>query len=384
MTKLGVPATEARRTGLIWIGVAWSLLMIWLSVVGGVQEGSDYYFYIQQWKLVLSGADPWSTTNTYGPLHNVFAYLLPISDLAPKILFSVTLIIANGLLVREIMRVSGVGGVLGVYLLAVPTNFIIISMAFISGHNDSLVAAFIIFAVVARVRGHLAFAGGILGMAIVLKYYPAFLVPLFALEEGRFRLRLIAGAGAVTVVGLAAATFIWGDAFLTAWIEGVRRGPNLLSILSSLQFYPSLGEYVHVDFLNRYNAGIVLLVGIASIFTAWKLRLHWLEASVIGLAAILLTYKVGNQQFYIPWLFLVASLPLAETSSGRRLSAICLPLVLFLSAFQLGYSYDYYLGRDRVIRFVVGFLAFPLGVGTIATYLCSLRGDRLEGAKPRR
>jgi hypothetical protein len=360
--------------------------MMWLSVTGRIQDDNgvqhDYYFYIQQWKLVLSGTDPWSTSNTYGPLHNVFAYLLPISDLAPKIVFSVTLIIANGLLVREIMRVSGVGGVLGAYLLAVPTNFLIISMAFIYGDNDSLVAAFIIFAVVARVRGHLGLAGGILGMAIILKYYPVFLVPLFALEKDRFRLRLIAGAGTVTVVGLAAATFIWGDAFLTAWIVGVRREPNLLSILASLTLtltiHPSLGEYLlrPVEFFNQYNAGMVLLVGIASIVTAWKLRLHWLEASVIGLVTILLTYKVGHQQFYIPWLFLVASLSLAETASGRRLSAICLPLVLFLSAFQLGYSYDYYTGRDVVVRFVAGFFAFPLGVGTIAAYLWSLSRGR--------
>ena len=381
MTTLRVAATQARRMGPIWAGVAiWSLLMVWLSVTSGVRH--DYVDYIQQWKLVLSGTDPWSlagaygTNNTYGPLHNVFACLLSISDLAPKIFFTVTLIAANGVLVHEIIRVSGVGGVLGVYLLAVPTNFLIISVAFIYGLNDSLVAAFVIFAVVARVRGHLALAGCILGMAILLKYYPVFLVPFFALEADRFRLRLVGGAGIITAVGLAATTLIWGDGFLAALKFGVRRDPNLLSILSSLKYYSSLGRYVHVYFLTRHNAEMVLVAGIASIFIAWKLRLHWLEASVVGLATILLTYKVGNQQFYIPWLFLVAALPLTGTASGRRLALICLPLVLFLSAFQWGYSYDAYDKTLGVIRSAAGFLAFPLGVGAIAAYLWSMR----EGA----
>ena len=380
---LGVPGVQVRQTGLIWTGVAiWSLLMVWLSVIGGVQ--SDYVSYLQQWNLVLSGANLWTDQagpNAYGPLHNVFAYLLSISDIAPKILFSVTLVVANGLLLREIIRASGVGWALGVYLLTVPTNFLIISIAFTYGVNDGLVAAFIICAIVARVRGHMAFAGCILGIAILLKYYPAFLVPMFALEEGRFRLRLVTAAGIVVALGLAMTIFIWGDKFLAALALGVVRYPNLLSILSSLISYPSLGSYLHVHFLIRYNEGMVLVAEIASIFIAWKLDLHWLEASVVGLLAVLLTYKMGNQQYYVPWLFLVASLPLTNQSSGRRLAFICLPFVLFLSTFQWGYSYDHYTEKLAVIRSIAGFLAFPLGMATVASYLWSLgRSDRHSDA----
>ena len=87
--------------------------------------------------------------------------------------------------------------------------------------------------------------------------------------------------------------FIWGDKFLAALALGVVRYPNLLSILSSLTSYPPLGRYLHVHFLIRYNAGMVLVGEIASIFIAWKLHLHWLEASVVGLLAVLLTYRWG-------------------------------------------------------------------------------------------
>ena len=374
-----MPAAPARSRRLVWAGVAiWSLLMLWLSLASGIQH--DYISYIQQWKLVLSDINPWSWPtdnrygpNAYGPLHNVFAYLLSISDLAPKILFSITLIAANGMLVHEIIRDTGIGWGLGIYVLAVPANFLIISMAFTYGANDGLVAAFIIFAVVARTRGCLVLAGCILGLAVLLKYYPAFLVPMFALDRGRFRLRVVLGAGIVVTLGLAATMLIWGDEFLAALSLGIVRYPNLLSILSSLTSYPSLGEYVRVHSLIRYNAIIVLMAGAAGIFIAWKLHLHWLEGSVVGLLTILLIYKMGNQEYYVPWLFLVSSLPLSSQRSGQRLSLICLPFVVFLSAFQWGYSYDHYTEKLAVIRSIAGFLAFPLGVATVATYLWSLR-----------
>lgn len=365
---LGAPTAQARWKVFIWVGVAiWSLSMMWLSITSRVQ--SDYVAYIEQWKLVLSGTDPWSTSNAYGPLHNVFAYLLPLSDLAPRILFGVMLIIANGLLVREIIYVSGVSGVSGIYLLAVSTNFLITSAAFTYGLNDSLVAVFIIFAILARVRGYLTLAGCMLGIAIILKYYPVFLVPLFALERGRFRPRIVAGASIIAALGLAVALLVWGESLLRPLILGVNRDPVLLSILSSLQSYPSFGRYFHPYFLSRHNAEMVLIAEVAVIVIAWKLRLHWLEASVIGLLMIFIIYKVGQHYYYIPWLFLVASLPFTKTSSGKELGMICLPFVLFLSAFQWGYNrYDYYYDHV-IIRQIAGFIAFPLGTATIVTYL---------------
>src|SRR5262245_15656037 len=54
----------------------WSLSMLWLAVSTGVQH--DYPSYVSQWQLVLSGADPYSTDNAYGPLHNLLAFLLPL------------------------------------------------------------------------------------------------------------------------------------------------------------------------------------------------------------------------------------------------------------------------------------------------------------------
>src|SRR6476469_7330685 len=78
----------------------WSGAMIWLALAGGVQH--DYGPYLAQWRLVLSGSDPWSTDNAYGPLHNVLAYLLPAGDLAPKLAIAGALLAANAVLLRRL------------------------------------------------------------------------------------------------------------------------------------------------------------------------------------------------------------------------------------------------------------------------------------------
>jgi hypothetical protein len=327
--------------------------------------------YLLQWDLVLSRADPWSTDNAYGPLHNVLAYLLPLGPLGPKMLIVAALLTANVLLIWELYRFAGVGSLYGVYLLAVPTNYLVISMAFAYGLNDALVAALVVFAVVARHRGRLIVAGCFLGLAVLLKYYPIVLVSMFALDAGRVRLRLILAAVAVTLVGMAATALVWGDAFFRAAAFAAERNPTLLSILSALSSYPFLvGGQSVVNFLVRTNIGFVAAAGLLSFLIAWRAKIHWLEASVLGLLTVFVTYKVGHQQFYLPWLYLVAALPLAATPSSRRLAWLCLPLVLFLSAFQWGYAYgtDGYNKVLGIIRRDVGFFAFGLGTATIAAY----------------
>lgn len=75
-------------------------------------------------------------------------------------------------------------------------------------------------------------------------------------------------------------------------------------------------------------------------------------------------------QFYLPWLFLVAALPLAGTSSAPRLLWTVLPYVIFLAIFMFGYTWgtNHYLKTLQEVRRLVGFASFALGVVTIAAY----------------
>ena len=92
------------------------------------------------------------------------------------------------------------------------------------------------------------------------------------------------------------------------------------------------------------------------------------------LLAVLATYKVGHPQFYIPWLFLVAALPLVGTAGARRLQLLCVPLVVFLSLYELGFAATgAYRGSWQAVRCNVGLPFFVLAVATIAMFVWQMR-----------
>jgi hypothetical protein len=361
---------------IVAIGI-WSLAMLWFSVVSGRRH--DYNAYLSQWKLVLSGANPWSTDNAYGPLHNLLAYMLSFGALGPKLFIVTAFLAANTLLVAELLRTARAPADYVLYLLAVPTNLVVIYVGSAYGLNDALVAAFVACAIVARCRRQMEVAGCLLGLAVLLKYYPVFLVPMFALDKGRLRWSLILSAVSVMLLGIASAMLIWGNAFLTALTYGAGREPKLLSILYALTSYPPLiGGPDVLAFLIRNNSVFVVLVNALLFLAAWRMRLHWLEASVLSLLLTLATYKVGHQQFYITWLILVAALPLASSDSARRLAWLCLPYILFLDVFQwdyaIGYSSQFSASEGPTwVRRYVGFLVFPFSLAIATAYLSTRR-----------
>lgn len=370
---LPINPSRRQRSAFIAVLTAWALGMLWFSQASGVRH--DYRYYLRQWQLVLNGKNPWSTDNAYGPLHNVLAYLLRLDQLAPKLIMSLSLVLAIALLGREHLRKSAAASNLILFLVVLPAHCVVISVGFAYGLNDALTAALITFALVARVHERDITAGALLGLAVLLKYYPAVLVPLFALEHGRLRLRLLVASGACIALGMAVSVLIWGDSLLHAFTYGAARDPKLLSVLASLQSLPKpISGSAVLGWLIRINSLCVALVSVLSLVLAIRLRLHFIEASVLGLLVILMTFKVGHPQFYLPWLCLVAALPLADKASADQLQWTALPYVLFLDVFQYGYTWgtDSYYHQLSVVRRFVGFAAFALGAATIAAYLLSI------------
>jgi hypothetical protein len=116
------------QIGVVTFGTAlWSFLMLWLCWRYGTID-HDYQAYLGQWQLVLGGDDPWSTDNRYGPLHTLIAFLVPFGPLAPKFFMVGALLVANAALVVSLMRERGLGLILTIYLLAVPTNLLIVAV----------------------------------------------------------------------------------------------------------------------------------------------------------------------------------------------------------------------------------------------------------------
>ncbi len=134
---------------------------------------------------------------------------------------------------------------------------------FAYGLNDALVAAFVVAATLARHRDRLIIAGAFLGLAVLLKFYPIVLVPVFAMDSGRIRPRLVLAAGVVVLIGMGAAALVWGEAVFRPILFAADREPKILSILSALSFHPHLvGGQGVVDFLVRTNMAFVCAAGL--------------------------------------------------------------------------------------------------------------------------
>jgi hypothetical protein len=336
--------------------------MLWLCWQQGVQH--DYRSYLGQWRLFLDGANPWSTNNNYGPLHTVVGLLLPFGQLAPKFLLVGALLLANAALVLSLLRERGVSPILIIYLLAVPTNVLVVGVGVIYGLNDALVASLLVAAVLFRLRGNFLATGALIGLAALVKYYPLLLLPFFALNGKRLHWSVIASGLAVFGVGMAAASAIWGEELFNGILHGVARKTKLLSVLGPLQ--ELVGKVKIVRWLKEYNAYLVICgVGVAFLCT-WKAGRNWLEAAVLGYLVMLTLYKVGNQQFYLPWLLMVAALPLVNKQSADQMGIILLPAVVLLSLYQFGYEFaSSHYKNGSWVRTYGGLIAFAVSVSSI-------------------
>lgn len=351
--------------------LALSALALMLTIGGGIRH--DYGDYLKQWALVLGGDDPWSTNNAYGPLHNVFALLLPIRPLAPKIVTAISLLAANGLLFLTLFYTRPFAEWRTTYFIAFGANLLVLVSAFWFGLNDAFVAALILGAVLARRDGRMLLAGILLGLAALDKYYPALLIPFFALDARIIQPRLLLAAAGTIAIGFAAAFVIWGSALFEAVAYGVSRDATILSILRPIAVLGRrLGFGDAVDLLVRFNSPLLLLVWLAAIWAVWMRRDNWLTGACWGFFAVLLTYKVGNPQFWVSWLALVAALPLLNTPDADRLARLSWPYAIFLSLFELGYvalQPQYYLGQWLWVNDVVGVPGFMLGAWLLVAYL---------------
>jgi hypothetical protein len=350
---------------------ALSVLALIVTILGGIRH--DYIAYLEQWQLVLDGTDPWSTNSAYGPLHNAFAVLVPLHPLVPKLVTAAALLLVNALLLAALLATRPARQWRTTYVIAFGANILVLSTAFWLGLNDAFVAALILCAVLARRDGRLVLAGVLLGLAALDKYYPALLIPFFAIDQRRVEPRLIL-AGLVTFfAGMGVAIWLWGTDWIEAIVFGVSRDATILSIIRPIAMLGrSLGVGEITDLLVRFNGPLVLLVWIAALIAVWLRRDAWLVGACWGFFAVLLTYKVGNPQFWVSWLALVAALPLLNTSQADRLARLSWPFALFLTLFQLGYLLlvpAYYQGQWRWVNDVVGVPAFVLGVWLLWAFL---------------
>ena len=347
--------------------IFWSILLLIYSAYCGILF--DHKHYVEQWQLMLSGGDPWSTDNTYGPLHNIVGYLFLIHPFAPKLFMVGSLLIANFYLLSQLLFSRREITPFIVYALAIPVNVLTLGIGIVFGLNDSLVAALLVFAVFSRLKNKEFFTGLFLALAALMKFYPLFLTPLFVLESG-FRIRWKIGFWTVGIfiIGMLFSYVIWGPSLFDVIRSGAGRGPSFMSILAVGGRH--WGDEMWFQWLVRYNIFIVAMgIGIIFGYCFWR-QVLWLPAVVIGYLVLLSLYKVGHQQFFLGWLFLVPCLYFLRSSEADLLAIILIPIIVFLSvvhfAFDLGTNL---LGNRPDWLKDVGFVVFPVEMISIAVCL---------------
>lgn len=315
--------------------LSWTIVLLGIAVGWGVAH--DYIAYLQQWALVLAGSDPWQDIeagrNAYGPVHNLLALLMPAHFLAPKLVIAGVFAVATSMLFLRLLKVRGLDrGSIWIFALAIPANALITLFGAGYGSNDLLTGAFVVFAILSRLDSRPALFGFWISLAILTKFYPALLVPLFALDRGRFDLRYILYAGLFTVIGLAATYVMWGSAMLQSVIFGGARGYSFISGLRVVHVIADhLGVPIVTDVLVKYNSLMLLATFACGVALCWWARCSWLVGIVAVFISVLLIYKVGHPQFFTTWCCAVAALPLLREERADSVAWLSLPMLLALS-----------------------------------------------------
>jgi Glycosyltransferase family 87 len=280
---------------------------------GGIQ---DYYFFLQMWREVQLGHDPWFFAygvfgkypmNAYGPLFNIFAIPALVNPLLPKLLFAgaylafaIWLIKDRG---KECLR-AGLSWPLLVVWCWMPYCWVEIANF---GHFDVLVGLLCAAAVEARVRQRDAISGVCLGLGVLLKFMPIVLLPFLILDRGRPRYRLLSAAVVTIALGLGASVLLWGPSTFRPLIFAAERSSHHLSIYRFLKGrYSPLSWLVFNEDPDQAAPAFMLI----ALLWAWLLvRKRMIEPAPAAVLAVLVTlmfYQVGFAQYHMV-LFVLAS-----------------------------------------------------------------------------
>ena len=318
----------------------------------------DYAAYMTQWELILSGGNPWSTSNTYGPAYNLLAGPFALHPLLPKVIFVFTWQVSSWYLLWQLVRRGVSLSWLIFWFAALPFNPLFWSFGVVYGSVDSLVAALCLVALASRQTDRPIAAALALALAVMLKIYPIVFAPFLALQGRRVNWAFLTTFIVLMAAGLALSLLVWGESTFHSVIHNSDRHSKMLSIFRFLRGEASPVKN-WVDNLDHLSVQAVALGGGLVFALAWKWRFPPVAGALAGILVTLLLYKVGHQQFFLV-LPLVAGLWYAYRlpHSDRLLSGAlvaCMAWIAFMGAL--------YLVTHYYTRVEIGSESIRVGVG---------------------
>jgi len=346
-------------------------IQIYLAVKSGIQH--DHLYYQKLWKLDSEGKNPYSILNPYGPAVVLLGKLIAFGDITPKIFMCLNFFIA--ILVLAISFRRNLSNVRAITLFSLLTflNPLFFYIVIIYGLNDTLVATFVIYAIISKAKNKSFFLGLFLGFASLSKIYVLFLIPFIIFANQKIDKKTLWTFISVFGSGNLLAWIFYGNPFLSGMLNTVTRSSSLLSPLDSLKIrftdgklfnsgnlFLDMAEIV-IYGLQVINPIVVIIVSIYLFRFTRKSNLHWLESSTVSLLIILTFYKVVHPQFFLVVQVLMICLFYAGNSRERYIFVSLLPVLIFLSFFQIIYSNpSLSLSTYNLLYLDGGLIFFPL------------------------
>lgn len=258
----------------------------------------DYGAYVLQWDLVLSGDDPWSTNNTYGPAYNLFSILYALHPMLPKVLFAAAWQVSSWYVLHWLARRGVTLPWLMFWLAALPLNPLFWVFPVVFGQADALVAALCLVSLACRQADRNSLAAVALALAVLMKVYPIVFAPFLALDGRRVNLRFLMTFVAMIAIGLAFSLLLWGESTFHAITFNSGRGSTILSIFrflrgdaSPLQAWADNVDYLSIPAM-ALGGGLVFAL-------AWKWRIPHVSGALAGILVTLTFWKVGYHQYFL-------------------------------------------------------------------------------------
>lgn len=291
----------------------------------------DYCPYLQHWKNVYLGLDPWILyqivhelpggrwinfcshsftqigphdyivwANTYGPLHNVYGLTSIIFPTIPRVIGTVLYLIVVREILEKIRAQDSLSdtGRFWLYLGIFGNPFALALVAIIGG-NDVYVAFFICAAIFALKRRNSALAGIAIGLGALIKFYPLYLVPFLAIDRRHLNIKFAMAAGLTFTIGMALAYLHWGALIFRPLTWNVDRGATPSSIIYLVT--AALHAAFHVTISSSRVAFACLMpIALGALILQYKMRLTNLAGLIVGYLVVLTVNQIGYVQYYFP------------------------------------------------------------------------------------
>jgi hypothetical protein len=342
--------------------VAYAVIFIAVALFGPVI--GDYCPYVQQWRNIWDGLDPWlrddaqvvhhiswlnicgpffiSAPNAYGPLFNVYGLTSILFPTLPRLLgcilyLSIAWLIAEKIRARrELSPPTRVGLYVG--LLANALSFALVAVI---GSNDVYIAFFVCWALIALEQGRDGLAGAALGLGALVKFYPLYLVPFLAIDRGRLRIKFVGVAAVIFALGMALAYAKWGVLVFKPLTWNLGRNATRSSLIFIIDTV--LQSAFHVSVPASRTVLLCLIPAAAAALSAqYLLRLSSLTGFMIGYIIILTLNQIGYPEYYFPlmlatFLYVVDENPPADVNWA--LAVFVVAIVLDAAFFGVATNY---------------------------------------------